>query len=152
MNKPIKHPTISTEPAPTEPTEPLTPFDAGFASDVPLAGRWVAWDQRQQKVLAVADTFAEVMECIPDANDPDLVVGVAPGVAPEVAARPFELLPDESADVTEDVKNMIGDGYERWLDTPHFWLNGRTPRSVIGTEQEEELRYLLRHLRYGIPT
>lgn len=62
------------------------------------------------------------------------------------------LLPGDSPDVLRDVRDVIGEGYERWLDTPHWWLGARTPRSVIGTELEGELRNLLWHIRAGIPT
>lgn len=147
MSKPTS--TANGEPAITP--EPKTPWEVGYPSDVPLAGRWVAWDRHRRQIIAVADSYPEVMKSVPDPEDPDVVVRTAPGFRPDVLARPFILLEDESPDVREDVKDVIGDDYERWLDTPHWWF-GAPPRSLIGTENEKELRYLLRHIRYGIPS
>jgi uncharacterized protein (DUF2384 family) len=44
---------------------------------------------------------------------------------------------------------MIPDS-DRWLDTPHTWFGGRKPRELIGTQDERELRNLIRGIRYGI--
>lgn len=148
MSKPteVANPDATPKPAPS------TPWEVGFPSEVPLAGRWVAWDQRRRQIIAVADTYPELMKQVPNPDDPDVVVRTAPGIHPVAAARPFTLLSDESPDVLEDVKNVIGDEHERWLETPHWWFEGRRPRDVVGTEEEKQLRYLLRQIRYGIPT
>lgn len=36
-----------------------------------------------------------------------------------------------------------------WLDTPHRHLGGATPRSLVGTDRERELRDVLGAARYG---
>jgi hypothetical protein len=83
-----------------------------------------------------------------------LFSAVTPGIHPVAAARPFTLAPDESPDIMEEVRKVIGAlaDPERWLDTPHWWFRYQKPREVIGTEDEKELRYLLRNIKYGVPT
>jgi len=130
----------------------LTPFDAGYPSEEPLAGRWVAWNRGARKILAVADTLDELMGALPQSDQTDCEIGMAPGFSDRVLARPLQLMPGESPDVLEDVKDVIGEGCEQWLDTPHPRLGLRTPRSVVGTDMEKLLRYLLRAYRLGIPT
>lgn len=133
----------------------LTPFDVGYPSDVPLAGRWVAWDQRRRKILAVSENFMDVIQALEAAkkqDDPDVVVDVAPGLTPEALARRSQILPDESPDVVEDVRKMFGSDADRWLDTPHLYLAMQSPRSLAGTDQEYLLRWLLRQMRSGIPS
>jgi hypothetical protein len=118
--------------------------------DPPLPpGRWVAWDRERKHVLAVADTYPEVMEQV--ASVPDAVVEKSPGTHPLAAARPFTLLEWESPDIRADVAKVFADP-ELWLDTPHPSLGAQAPRALIGTDQERLVRYLLRDIVFGTPT
>jgi hypothetical protein len=113
------------------------------------SGQWVAWDADRKQLLAVADTYAEIMRRVADAGAVDPVVEKAPGFHPEVAARPFTLLEDESTVILDDVRKTIPDP-EQWLDTPNTRLWCQKPRDLIGTPQERYVRYLLRGIRSGI--
>ena len=112
-------------------------------------GQWVAWDKHQEHVLAAADTYPEMMARISELGLGDPVVEKAPGIHPLVAAKEFTLLPNESSDIIDDVRMTIPDP-DLWLDTPNTRLWCEKPRDLIGTEQERQLRYLLRGIRSGI--
>jgi uncharacterized protein (DUF2384 family) len=62
-----------------------------------------------------------------------------------------KLLPGEHKDIRLDVKDLIVEP-DRWLDTPHYLLGNQKPRDLIGTEQEQHLRDLLRAIKYGLYT
>ncbi len=71
-----------------------------------------------------------------------------------VRAKPipsYPLLPGEPADIVLDAASIVADT-ERWLDTPNIQLLGRSPREMIGTEDEWLLRNLIRSVKHGIPT
>jgi hypothetical protein len=112
-------------------------------------GRWVAWDRAKKRLLAVADSYAEVMEQVADSEVDDLVVEVMPGINPDAVLPPFTLIEGESPQILDDIRAMIPD-WERWLDLPHIWFGGRRPRELLGTEDEKEIRYLLRGIRLGV--
>jgi hypothetical protein len=115
------------------------------------AGRWVAWTRDRQRVLAVADSFADVMNQAIQAGESDPYVKKLPGVSPNGAHKPFALLEDESSNIVDDVSKVVPDA-EVWLDSPNSMLGGERPRDLIGTEREREVRYLLRGIKYGITT
>jgi hypothetical protein len=115
------------------------------------AGRWVAWTRDRQRILAVGDSFADVMQQAAASGEPDPYVKKAPGVAPEAARAPVAILQDESQDILEDVSQVFPDP-NAWLDAPNNSLGGARPRDLIGTERERELRDLLRGIRDGITT
>jgi Protein of unknown function (DUF2384) len=116
-------------------------------------GRWLAWKRKRtgRAVLAIADDYAGLMKQVADPADPGLVVEVAPGLHPLAATRRFELLDDESPNVLDDVKKYWGDAAEQWLDSSNAWFDGRKPRDLIGTEDEEGIRYLIRAIKTGTP-
>src|SRR5438105_4859912 len=109
-----------------------------LAPDLP--GRWIAWDENREKVLAAADTYPELMLHVQQMGLVDSIIERAPGLHPAVGKRPFELLKGESSDILKDIRETIADA-DRWLDTPNtrFWC--KTPRDLIGTAQEWQLRY-----------
>ena len=115
------------------------------------AGRWVAWTKNRQRVLAVADSFADVMNRALRAGESDPYVKKVPGVSPESARKPFVILDDESSNIVDDVGKVVADP-EIWLDSPNSSLGGERPRDLIGTEMEREVRYLLRGMKDGITT
>lgn len=115
------------------------------------AGRWVAWSQDRKQILAVADSFAEVMEQAEAAGESDPYVKKAPGIAPNTAFKPFQLLEDESPNVIDDVKKVFPTP-DAWLNAPNDALGGDKPFDLIGTVREPEVRYLLRGIANGITT
>ena len=131
---------------------------AAFNQPVPVmedlmeyAGRWVAWTRDRQRVLAVADSFADVMNQAIRSGESDPYVKKIPGVSPEGARKPFVILEDESSNIVDDVSKVVPDP-EAWLDSPNSSLGGERPRDLIGTEMEREVRYLLRGIKDGITT
>ena len=115
------------------------------------AGRWVAWTRDRQRVLAVADSFTDVMNQATQSGESDPYVKKIPGVSPEGARKPFVILEDESLNVVDDVSKVVPDP-EAWLDSPNSLLGGERPRDLVGTEMEREVRYLLRGIKDGITT
>lgn len=123
------------------------PKELGVRED--CRGRWVAWDRRKQEIIAIADDYRTLMEQVTNGDDPNIIVGVAPGIHPEAASRPFVLLENESPDIIDDIRLLIDDDPAWWLDRPHVLLNLRKPRDLIRTEDEKQVRYLLRGIRSG---
>jgi hypothetical protein len=115
-------------------------------SSAEVLGKWVAWDENQETVLAVADSYSELMRCIDEFRLVDPIIERTPGLHADV---PLELLEGESADILKDVRETIPDA-EQWLDTPNTRLWYKRPRELIGTPDERQLRYLLRGLWSGI--
>ncbi len=124
-----------------EPHEPLLPAN--------LAGKWIVWDDNQEKVLAAADSYPALMRSIKQLGLVDPIVERAPVVSPNDPAVPVELLEGESSDILKDVQETIPDA-DHWLDTPNTRLGYKRPRDLIGTPGERQLRYLLRGLWSGI--
>ena len=114
-------------------------------------GHWIAWNAVTRGVIALGNDYAAVMRQVPDPRDPHLVVDVAPGIHPAAAARRFVPLKDESRDVLDDVRKYWGSAADEWLDSPNGWFDGRKPRELIGTADEEAVRNLIRAIRTGIP-
>ncbi len=117
-----------------------------------LSGRWIAWDGDQETVVAAADTYPELIRLLEaDGLADQAVIEKAPGVHPAVAARPFVLLDDESANIVDDINRTIPDAKdaEEWLDAPNTRLWCQRPRDFIGTPEEPSLRFLLRGIRSG---
>jgi HEAT repeat protein len=115
------------------------------------AGRWVAWTRDRQRVLAVANSFADVMEQAIASGESDPYVKKVPGVSLEAAHKPFAILEDESSNILDDVRKVFPDP-DAWLDAPNSFLGGERPRDLISTEREREVRYLLRGIKDGITT
>jgi hypothetical protein len=115
------------------------------------AGRWVAWTRDRQRVLAVADSFADVMNQAIRSGESDPYVKKALGVSPNGARKPFVILEDESSNIVDEVNKVVADS-EAWLDSPNSSLGGERPRDLIGTEMERDVRYLLRGIKDGITT
>jgi hypothetical protein len=115
------------------------------------AGRWVAWTRDRQRVLAVADSFADVMNQAIRSGESEPYVKKVPGASPNGARKPLVILEDESSNIVDDVSKVIPNS-EAWLDSPNSWLGGERPRDLIGTEMEWEVRDLLRGIRDGITT
>jgi hypothetical protein len=115
------------------------------------AGRWVAWTRDRQRILAVADSFADVMKKAMESGESDPYVKKAPGVSPENARKPFAILEDESPNIIDDVSKVFPDP-DTWLDAPNSSLGGEKPRDLIRTGKEQEVRYLLRGIKDGITT
>jgi hypothetical protein len=115
------------------------------------AGRWIAWTQDRKRILAVANSFVDVMAQAEAAGESDPYVKKAPGIAPRTARKAFALLEDESPDIIDDVRKVFPDA-EAWLNAPNDALGGAKPRNLIGTDREPEVRYLLRGIEDGITT
>jgi Protein of unknown function (DUF2384) len=115
------------------------------------AGRWVAWTRDRRRILAVANSFADVVKQANRSGESDPYVKKVPGVSLEGIRKPFVILDDESTNIVEDVSKLIPDA-EEWLDSPNSLLGGERPRDLIGTDMEPEVRYLLRGIRDGITT
>ena len=56
---------------------------------------------------------------------------------------------DEKADVVHEVGKIIGNPDE-WLDAPNDHFEGRPPRSLINTNEEQRLRDLIRAVKHGL--
>jgi Protein of unknown function (DUF2384) len=114
-------------------------------------GRWVAWTRDRRRIVAVANSFADVVKQANRSGESDPYVKKLPGVSPEGIRKPFVILDDESTNIEEDVSKLIPDA-EEWLDSPNSLLRGERPRDLIGTDMEPEVRYLLRGIRDEITT
>ena len=115
------------------------------------AGRWVAWTNDRQRVLAVADSYGDVVKQAIRKGESDPYVKKMPGVSAERARAPFVMLADESVNIVDDVNELLPNA-QVWLDTPNSSLGGEKPRDLIGTEMEREVRFLLRGIKDGITT
>jgi hypothetical protein len=115
------------------------------------AGRWIAWTRDRKQILAVADSFTDVMAMAEAVGESDPYVKKAPGVSPNAERKPFELLEGESRNILDDIRKVIPQP-EAWLDAPNELLGGDKPRNLIDTEREREVRYLLRGIEDGITT
>lgn len=111
------------------------------------AGRWVAWTRDRRRVVAVADSFADVMRRAIRSGESDPYVKKVPGAPREPAVT----LEDESSDIMDDVIEAVPDA-EVWLDSPNGSLGGQRPRNLIGTEMERDVRDLIRGIKDGITT
>jgi uncharacterized protein (DUF2384 family) len=60
------------------------------------------------------------------------------------------LLPGEQEDIRQEVADIVADPGQ-WLDMPNDQLGGRKPKDLIGTDQEQRVRDLLRAIEYGMP-
>ena len=138
----------------------MTPDESSLTSKQPnpvmedlmeYAGRWVAWTSDRQRVVAVADSFADVMKQASASGELDPYVKKAPGISPQAARKPFTILEDESSNIIDDIGKVFPDP-DAWLDAPNGSLGGEKPRDLIHTEREQEVRYLLRGMKDGITT
>ncbi len=116
-------------------------------------GRYVAWNFKKTTIYAIAETYVEIMQIVEDLklSEDDIWVDTAPGIRPDVSARPFTLFSDESPDVLDDIMKIVPNP-ESWLDTPNEKLWDMKPRDLIGTANEVQLRYMLRAYKSGIFT
>ena len=115
------------------------------------AGRWVAWTRDRQRILAVADSFTDVLNQAIRSGESDPYVRKVPGVSPEAARKSSVILEDESPNIVDDVSKVVPDA-ALWLDSPNSSLGGERPCDLIGTEMEREVRDLLRGIKDGITT
>jgi hypothetical protein len=115
------------------------------------SGRWVAWSRDRQRILAVANSFADAMRQALTAGEHDPYVKKIPGVSPASRRMPFAILEDESPNIIDDIRKVFPDS-EAWLNTPNNSLGGEKPRDLISTDREREVRYLLRGIEDGITT
>ena len=111
------------------------------------AGRWVAWTRDRRRVVAVADSFAEVMDQAIRSGEPDPYVKKAPGGA----HKPVATLEDESSNIMDDVNKVVPDA-EVWLDSPNSSLGGQTPARSHRHGDGARGAHLLRGIKYGITT
>ena len=91
------------------------------------AGRRVAWTRDRQRVVAVADSFADVMSQAIRSGERDPYVKKLPGVSPGGARKPVVTLEDESSNIIDDVSKVVPDA-EIWLDSPNSSLGGQRLR------------------------
>jgi hypothetical protein len=114
-------------------------------------GRWVAWNETTRDVYAIADNYNDALDRLANPDDPAVRLEMAPGFHPQAAIhRPLRLLPGESANVIDDVRLLWGDAADAWLDYPNPHFQGRTPRELVGTQEEGFLREMLRAVRDGM--
>jgi hypothetical protein len=114
-----------------------------------LQGKWIAWDENQETVVAAADTYPELRERVKEMGLLDAMIERAPGIHPADSGMRLGLVEGESPDILRDVRDTIPDA-EQWLDTPNTRLRFNRPRDLVGTPQEGRLRYLLRGIWSGI--
>jgi len=58
-------------------------------------------------------------------------------------------LDDEKPNVVHEVGRIIGNPDE-WLDAPNDHFEGRPPRALINTDEEQRLRDLIRAVKHGL--
>jgi uncharacterized protein (DUF2384 family) len=61
------------------------------------------------------------------------------------------LFMDEEADVRKEAARLVKRP-DKWLDMPNDQLGGKSPNELIGTDQEQQVRDLLRAIEHGMPT
>lgn len=110
-------------------------------------GTWRAWDEERERILAWADTFPKLVELIEQKGLGDPHVDTAPGFPPGFFEEAAKLIDDESSNILTDVYKIIPDA-EQWLDTPNDHFGLKTPRELVGTVNEWQLRFMLRRVRY----
>ncbi len=59
------------------------------------------------------------------------------------------LLPGEKADLYEEIKDVVPNAV-RWLNTPNSLFGGQKPKDLIGTDEEQRLRDVIRAIKYGM--
>ena len=114
-------------------------------------GMWIAWNNDDTEIVAVADTFPEILERVAELGLSNPTIEIAPGFHPSVAGKQFDLRPDESPSIEVDVQSTIPNA-EEWLDLPNSRIGGQKPRDLIGTPREFRLRDIIRSIRAGITT
>jgi hypothetical protein len=55
----------------------------------------------------------------------------------------------EDPDTVQEARNVLGPRADAWLDEGNTLFAGRSPRSLVGTDQEEQVREVLRAAKYG---
>jgi uncharacterized protein (DUF2384 family) len=70
-------------------------------------------------------------------------------VDPGAQAHAESSIDEEDADLVQEALNVLGANAGTWLDTGNTLFGGRSPRSLVGTDQEEQVREVLRGLKYG---
>lgn len=60
-----------------------------------------------------------------------------------------DLFDDETSNLGDEVKKVIGNP-DDWLDAPNDRFEGRSPRDLIGTKEEQRLRDLIRAVKHGM--
>ncbi len=114
-----------------------------------LTGKWIAWDEEHETILASADTYPELMNIVEEQGLDSPDIDRAPGLLAGVAAKPQTAHPGNAADLLEEIKATLPNA-EEWLDTPNARLWCEKPRDLIHTPKEEFVRSLLRGIRSGI--
>jgi hypothetical protein len=112
-------------------------------------GRWIAWDENMEHVIASADSYLELVDHIERMNLGNPHMLTAPGDHPAFANKPFELQEGESPDILHDIRITIPNP-DQWLDAPNPHLGLQKPRDLIGTDQEPLIRNILRSIWNGI--
>jgi hypothetical protein len=113
-------------------------------------GRWFVWNEATREIYTITDDYNAAMEYIVNPADPDVKLNLAPGFHPDAPIyRRLRLLDWESPNVVDDVRLLWGESADAWLDCPNPRFEGRKPRDLVGTEDEDLLRGLLRGVRYG---
>ncbi len=112
-------------------------------------GKWIAWDEKQEQVVAADDTYLGLLHRVEQMGLVDPQIERAPVVDSALAEAPLALLEGESPDILEDLRQTIPDTDE-WLDTPNTRLWFKKPRELLGTPQERQLRDLLRGIWSGV--
>lgn len=113
-----------------------------------LAGKWIAVDDDQERVLAWADTFPQLLELIEQKGLGDPEIHIAPGFPPNFYENAAKLLEGESPEILTDIYKTIPEA-EQWLNTPNDYFGSKAPRELIGTPNEWQLRFMLRRIWYG---
>ena len=91
------------------------PDDSVMEDLMEHAGRWVAWTRDRQRILAVADSFADAMTQALAAGEQDPYVNKAPGVSLDAGRKPFVILEDDSPNIIDDVRRLVAAGKtQRW--------------------------------------
>jgi hypothetical protein len=112
-------------------------------------GKWIAWDENMEHVVASADTYLELVDYIERMNLGNPHMQRAPGIDPALANKQFELMEGESPDIMQDIRATIPNP-EQWLDAPNPHFGLQKPREMIGTDQEPLIRNMLRRIWNGI--
>ena len=61
------------------------------------------------------------------------------------------LSPIRTRDIEQELEEVIGNAQE-WLDTPNTRFEGRPPRALLHTDEEQRLRELVESVKHGLMT
>lgn len=67
------------------------------------------------------------------------------------STRSNGLLPGEDRDIWREMANVV-DNPDKWATMPNDQLGGQKPKDLIDSNREQQVRDLLRAIKYGMTT